>query len=164
MTTPKKPAPAGSIADLTEKIWGRAAHRAPDMQLTAIRELRILLDQQEQQSAFTMRNMGWSWQAIADAAGMKHRQQAQEKFRAATLLDKMQSAATATKPSNPGVPAKTNGPSDPRLLVYGPRAATARPNVIEMQAGADAIVSKYAHQVAAYFGSNRSDYPGKSAT
>jgi hypothetical protein len=151
MTTPKKPAPPGSIADLTEKIWGRAAHRAPDVQLTAIRGLRILVDQQEQQSAFTMRNMGWSWQAIADATGMKHRQQAQEKFRAATLLDKMDAAHRQGKTSNAGEQAKTNGPDGPRLLAYGPRPATARPQVIEMQAGAEAIVEKYAQQLTELF-------------
>jgi hypothetical protein len=151
MTTPKTPAPAGSIADLTEKIWGRAAHRAPDVQLAAIRELRILVDQQEQQSAFTMRNMGWSWQAIAEATGMKHRQQAQEKFRPAMLLDRMDATRRQGKTSNPGVPAKTNGPDDPPPLVYGPRAATARPNVIEMQAGAEAIVEKYGQQLTELF-------------
>jgi len=148
MTTSKKPAP-GSLADLTDRIWGRAAHRAPDVQLAAIRDLRSLIDQQEQQSVFTMRNMGWSWQAIAEAAGMKHRQQAQEKFHAATLLDKLTEAAR----NKSARPARTNGPDDPQLLVYGPGSVAVGP----MEAPARLIVEHYGRQIAQHFGATDAD-------
>ncbi len=48
--------------------------------LSAIRELRDLLDEQERRIVYDLRRNGRSWQQIADALGVKHRQQVQAKF------------------------------------------------------------------------------------
>jgi hypothetical protein len=52
----------------------------PHEQLTAIRELRDLLDEMERRIVYDLRETGHSWQYVADALGVKHRQQVQAKF------------------------------------------------------------------------------------
>lgn len=52
-------------------------------QLQGIQNLRHLLNERERELVYEMRLNAVSWQKIADALGVKHRQQIQAKFHAA---------------------------------------------------------------------------------
>lgn len=65
----------------------------PSEALAAIEQLRHRIEEAEHEAVFTMRHRGESWQAIADATGMKSRQAAQHRYeKSAGLIDKLDAA------------------------------------------------------------------------
>ena len=62
----------------------------PSDALAAIEQLRHRIEEAEHEAVFTMRHRGESWQAIADATGMKSRQAAQHRYeKSAGLIDRL---------------------------------------------------------------------------
>lgn len=97
---PERPDPA-SPRGLMDTIFRLGATVSDDSvlgRLSAIRQLRVRLDDEEQQLAFGLRLRGETWQAIADYTGLASRQHALQKFQGAALLDKLDSAAHRLSP------------------------------------------------------------------
>lgn len=85
--------PHDSPADWLQRGLDPVAEPDPVGQLSCIRRLRERLDEAENQTVFSMRLAGSSWQEIADATEMKSRQAAQFRYeKSAGLLDKLAAA------------------------------------------------------------------------
>ena len=91
-TAPTAPSdsPLGLLATIYRSNYPVVAPSA-EQQLAAIRQLRERLDEEEQQIAFNLRLHGATWERIADAVGLGSKQAAQQRFKAAGLLDKLDS-------------------------------------------------------------------------
>lgn len=95
---PPADSPNGLLATIYKSNYPEAAP-TPEEQLDAIRRLRSLLDEEEQQIVFGLRLRGQTWDYIAGLFGLKSRQAAQQRFAPAALLDKLNTAAgRETKP------------------------------------------------------------------